>query len=79
MVTTWSPGCGTNRLTVHWLRVTPAGEMNSKTLGRIHMQVSYSTAATYICTAHARIYECLAAPSRPSSVSRLFHAVCTSS
>ena len=37
-----------------------------------------------ICRSHMRIYcacacECLAAPSRPSPVSRLFHAGCTSS
>ena len=51
-----------------------------KTLGGI-MQVSHSTAATHLC-----IYITLAlcvytvhAPSRPSPVSRLFHAGCTSS
>ena len=67
--------------------------VNSKTLGGIHTQStagsSYgihmqSTAAMHIytlalCIYCACAYEYLAAPSRPSPVSRLFHAVCTSS
>ena len=59
--------------------------LKCKTLGGIHMQVSHSTAATHIhytsvvCIYCACACECLAAPSRPSPVSRLFHAVCTSS
>ena len=57
--------------------------LKCKTLGGIHMQ---STAAIELCTyiIYTSIYcvcayECLAAPSRPSPVSRLFHAGCTSS
>ena len=72
------------------LAVNPENEgakctLKCKTLGGIHiMQVSHSTAATHIyalalCIYCAWAYECLAAPSRPSPVSRLFHAGCTSS
>ena len=53
--------------------------LKCKTLGGM---VSHSTAATHIsvvCIYCACACECLAAPSRPSPVSRLFHAGCTSS
>ena len=46
--------------------------LKCKTLGGIHMQSTHTLALCIYC---ACAYECLAAPSRPSPVSRLFTPV----
>ena len=54
--------------------------LKCKTLGGIHTHMrSLTLNCKTGCVYCACVYECLAAPCRPSPVSRLFHAGCTSS